>query len=127
MPHLHRPVYVGSGIGSIFKWIGKLLYPTMRKTIPLVQKAASSSVGKKAIKSVKKGALNAGINVMEDVIAGKNVKDSIKENISRESKNVGKSVAKYTTKALKRKLSQESLNMAPPKKKVKKSVKSIFD
>ena len=98
--------------------------PVVRKSVPFVQKAVKSEVGQDMLKQVKKSALKSSLNLMEDVAQGKNIKESLSENLSKEAEDISRSLAKIGAKAIKRKAETES---SRPKKKRRLAKKSIFD
>ena len=104
------PYQRGHGLGSFF---GRLF----RSILPVAKR-----IGKSALKSVGKEALNMGSNVMHDISEGKSVKQSLKRHGAKAAGNLGE-------KAL-RKLSQSgnglgkrpvgSRSVSVPKKKTRR-------
>jgi hypothetical protein len=70
------PYQRGSGLGSFF---GRLL----RTILPVAKR-----IGKSALKTVGKEALNMGAAVMNDVVQGKNIKQSVKKRGAKAGKNL---------------------------------------
>lgn len=76
-PYFRGGRQAGSGIGSIFRSIGRVV-------LPLVSKGA---------KAIGRQALSTGIQIAKDVVGGK----SLKESAIRRGKQAGKSLIKQAT------------------------------
>ena len=90
----------GRGIGSIFsglwRFIKPLFLPSL-KTAGCVAKTsavriAKSSAVKKGISKAKSRAIKAGINVAANTLAGRDVKEGLKEDISAAGEEAGDTV-----------------------------------
>lgn len=98
----------GAGIGGIFRSGINLI---RRFLFPAVKSIAKSSVGRSAVKSIKK----AGTRVIADVLSGKAIKSSAKENFDNVKQDVSKSV---------RKLANDSKNIKKLNRKKKQNNKT---
>ena len=78
----------GRGIGSIFSSIYRTVMPLVKRAIGTGSKLLKSKAGQAVTKSVKKRAMKAGLNVVQDALHGENVIDSAK----REIKSAGGAV-----------------------------------
>lgn len=72
---IQREIKGGQGIGSFLSSLAS-------KILPLAKRLIQSSVGRSVIKTTKKAAVDTGLKLAEDVIAGRKVKDSLKESLS---------------------------------------------
>ena len=75
--HHGQRIQAGKGIGSIFSSI-------FRKVIPVTKAIAKSSVGK----TVKKSLSNLAINSAIDALEGKNLKESVQDNLQISKKKI---------------------------------------
>ena len=117
----------GRGVGGIFRTL-------MRGIVPVVNyvgKFLKSPVGKAIKSSVKKAAVESGGQFISDVVSGKNVKESLKQNsISARNKVSSriKLLADPTTHPKpkpRKRLNVQKKNLTPSEKR-KKSMKIVF-
>lgn len=73
----------GTGIGSIFSSLYNSVAPLVKTVLGLGARAARTGVGQQVAKSVKKNAMKAGLNVVQDALKGENVLRSTKRNIKQ--------------------------------------------
>lgn len=78
----------GNGIGSIFSSLYNTVVPLVKSALGVGSRVAKSQIGKQVAKSVKKRAMKAGLNVVNDALQGENVLKATK----REIKKAGGSV-----------------------------------
>lgn len=85
----------GAGIGDIFTNILRPLIPMAWKGIKSIGRAlVGSPITKNVAKEAKRSAMQAGLNVVGDVLQGKNVKKAFKERGKAAVGEVGESVVK---------------------------------
>ena len=98
MSCLHRGPYVqrGEGIGSTLTSMFKGVYPALQA---MGQKLMNSSITQKVLKTAKRSAVDAGLNVAKDVLKGKKIGESLSENISAAKKAVTDSLVSALDKA----------------------------
>ena len=72
----------GRGIGGILKFAAKLFSPLKS----LAATAIKSDSGKKIVKALKKQAVSSSINIANDVAAGRNIKESINDEVIKAKK-----------------------------------------
>jgi hypothetical protein len=65
----------GRGIGGLFRFASKLFKPLGT----LAVKAVKSPAGKKIVNAVKNQAIDSSIKVAQDLVSGKSVKESLKD------------------------------------------------
>lgn len=98
MSCLHRGPYIQRGRG-----VGSTLNTMFKGVIPAAQimgkQILASPVTKKVLKAAKRSALDAGFQVATDVLQGKKLKESVKENVSSAKKAVKKSLLTALTNA----------------------------
>jgi len=123
----------GSGIGSIFSNIFRGLVPLAKNLFSVGKRAVMSKTGQQVMKAAKRTAMDAGLDIVNDVLDGENLKASAKKNLRRSGKtmlqNVKKEMrggkgAKRTTKACKKKTKKKKNASKPKKKKKKRSGKN---
>jgi hypothetical protein len=92
MSCLHRGPYVqrgdiqrGRGIGSTLSSMFKGVIPAMKL---MGHKLLESPITQKILKTAKRSAIDAGLNVAKDTLQGKNLKESLKENVATAKKSV---------------------------------------
>lgn len=78
----------GNGIGSIFSSLYNSVVPLVKSALGIGSRVAKSQIGRQVAKSVKKRAMKAGLNVVNDALQGENVLKSTR----REIKKAGGSV-----------------------------------
>ena len=91
----------------------------MKGAVGIVKKAITSNTGKRLINSLKRQAIESGTHVLGDVIQGKNVGDSLNEELSSVRESAGKALQNLG-KSNKRKRSVKKIVEKAPKKKRKK-------
>ena len=69
----------GSGIGTIFSTLFRSLIPIAQTIFGATKKAASSPLGRKILKSTKRHAVDAGLEVAQDALDGENVIQAAKK------------------------------------------------
>ena len=72
-------------MGGLLKLASKLFSPLVR----VARKAVQSDTGKKIANAVKEQAINSSMNIAKNVVDGKDLKDSIKdeyENVKKRTK-----------------------------------------
>lgn len=74
----------GRGIGGLLRLATKLFRPMGT----LTAKALKSSTGKKIINAVKDQAIDSSINVARDLVEGKSIKESLKDEYENAKSNV---------------------------------------
>jgi hypothetical protein len=99
--HASRRFYQrGRGLGGLFsgllRFIKPLFFPSLRAVGKVAKKSAlqlaKSSAVRKGISTVKKRAIKAGINIAANAIAGKNIKEGLKEDVVKAGEEVGENV-----------------------------------
>jgi hypothetical protein len=84
-----RTVQHGRVIGTFFRAVA-------RKTVPIVKVVGNhiikSPITKEILSEVKDSVIEAGLDIASDALQGKNIKQSIKSNISLADKNVRKNL-----------------------------------
>lgn len=129
----HRGEYFqrGRGLGSFFRAIIRTVLPIISS---VGSKVVKSPITKNLIKTAKRSAIDAGLNVASDVLEGKNLGESLKSNlvtaVSRvaDSATAGPSPRKYkktTTTVNKKKIGGKRRQNVSRRK--KKNTTSIFD
>lgn len=84
----------GAGIGSIFSNIYSSVVPLFKSAFKIGSKLAKTDVGKSVIKSAKKKAMQAGINVVNDALQGKNVVASTKQQVQNIKQDLKKGISR---------------------------------
>lgn len=111
----------GRGIGGLLKIASKLFFPIAKVT----QQVLKSNVGKKIVGAVKDQAINSSINIANELIRGKNIKETMTnefENVKQNSKRKAIAIgAEYINK----KISNPKKTKKDENKKVKKKYKSL--
>ena len=80
MPYFSGPVVQrGYGIGGIFSRIFRAAVPLFKKAAPVLKSAA---------KTVAKEAVRSGADVLDDVISGRSIGDSLSEHSTEAAKRV---------------------------------------
>ena len=64
----------GKGIGGLLRFASKLFLPISR----VAKKAIQSNTGKKIVDAVKEQAIDSSINLASDIVQGKDIKESFK-------------------------------------------------
>ena len=105
----------GAGFGGIFRSGINLI---RRFLFPAASKLVKSSVGKASIKAAKQ----AGTNLLADVVSGRSVKDSAKENLANVRESIGASISKIGKEGSKKRKKKSSPRGSLSKKKKQKAV-----
>ena len=118
----------GRGIGGLLRIASSLFRPLGSVTA----KALKSAAGKKIINAVKNQAIDSSINVARDLVEGKNIKESLKDEFENAKSNAKRKAIEIGSDYLKKKNAEFS--SAPKKrrisrKRIRKTVKKrdIFD
>lgn len=97
--HKRRYVQHGRGVGSIFRSLLSTVLPALKT---LGKEIITSPITKKALHTIKKKALNAGLKIAKDTLHGENVGQSITKKL-REILDTNKSTAKVSKSKSKKK------------------------
>lgn len=91
MSCLHRGPYIqrGRGFGSTLNSMFRGIIPAARV---MGRKVYDSPLTKNVLETAKRSALEAGLNVAEDTLEGKNVKESLKGNVIAAKKKISQSL-----------------------------------
>ena len=68
----------GKGLGGFIRLASKLFTPLKK----VAQKALTSNTGKKVVSAVKEQAIDSSINLAKDIASGKDLKTSLKDELS---------------------------------------------
>ena len=71
----------GRGIGGILRLAKSVFSPLLSKMGTAAVSAVKSKTGQKAIKALKKQAIDSSLNLATDVLSGKNLKDSLDDEV----------------------------------------------
>jgi hypothetical protein len=114
----HRGAYHqrGRGLGSMFAGLARTVFPILKS---LGKSIISSPTTKEILKSAKKSAINAGLDLAADTLSGKNIKQSVKHRGSEAVKRVGNTVSQQ----IKRK--REPTQRQPKKQKREKKSRVV--
>lgn len=84
-----RGAWHGRGVvgGGMWGSLWNFAKPLLSKAINVFGSAAASPVGKQVIASVKDNAIKSGVKIVDDVLKGENVGQSLKKNLSDSAKN----------------------------------------
>lgn len=85
-----RNVQHGRGIGSILSTIFSKIAPIARTIFNIGKKVVKSTPVKKVFKSAQEEVIKSGIQVADDVLQGKNVQESLKQNASTAANQIAK-------------------------------------
>lgn len=98
MSCLHRGPFIqrGRGLGSTLSALFKGVVPAMQV---MGQKLLASPITQNFLKTAKRSALEAGLNVTSDALRGKKLKESISENLTTAKKAVTDSLVSALDKA----------------------------
>jgi hypothetical protein len=107
-----RNVQTGRGLGTILSSIFRTIAPYAKTLLNVGKRIFSSRPAQAIVKSAQQSALQSGLNVVDDVIKGKNVKRSLKEHAQSLAQDVGSSAVSEVKKLA---------SMQPPKVVNKKS------
>ena len=73
----------GRGIGGLLRVASKLFSPIST----LAKKAIKSEPGKRILNAVKDQAVDSTVNVVKDIVGGKNIKETLKDEFHNVKKN----------------------------------------
>jgi hypothetical protein len=109
---MHRGPYIqrGRGFGSTLSSMFKGVIPALQL---FGEKVMTSPITQNILKTAKRSALEAGLNVARDTLGGKNLKESLSENVTTAKKAVTESLLSALDKA---KVSNVGLEKKPVKK-----------
>lgn len=82
------PPQRGQGIGQIFSSMYNTIVPLVKSALGIGSRVMKSKIGQQAVKSIKKRAMDAGINVVSDALQGENVLKSTKKQLKRAGEKV---------------------------------------
>lgn len=115
--HRRKKPQIGRGLGSILSTIFSKIAPIARTLMNVGKKVVKLKPVQNVISTAKNESIKSGLNLLDDVIQGKNVKQSIKANAT----NVANSVA---NKALSQIIGSDK--KPRPKKRPKKKKKKVI-
>ena len=121
----------GRGIGGLLRIASKLFRPLGS----LTSKALKSQTGKKIMNAVKDQAIDSSINVARDLVEGKNIKESLKDEFENAKSNVKRKAVNIGSEYLRERNSgypqKKRIRSNPQKRQNKKSKlrkkRDIFD
>ena len=93
----------GSGIGSIFSTIYRGLIPLAKNVLNTGMRFAKSKTGKKILKTAKRTALDAGLNIANDALQGENIKESVQKRMRTAGDELVDGIQQATTQYKKKK------------------------
>lgn len=123
--HRKRNVQRGRGLGSILSSLFSKIAPFARTLFNIGTKVVKSAPAQEVIKSAKNEALKTGIQVADDVLKGKNVKESIRSNVENAAKNVASSAISQAKKRLNNDLNPGEISNKKQKSSKKKRKKKV--
>lgn len=118
-----RNVQVGRGLGSVLTSVFRTLSPYAKTLLNFGRRIFTSKPGRAIVKTAQQSAVESGLKVVDDVIKGKNVKASLKENVKAVAKNVGSSTLTQVKKMVDSVEGSPSSRKRPKKKKTGDSSK----
>lgn len=98
----HR-VQSGRGLGNIFSTIFTKLAPIARSVFSAGHRALNSTLGRSILHSAGQAAAQGGVNLIDDVLKGENVKESLKNRAKSTAEKSLTDSAKLIQTAVKRK------------------------
>jgi len=84
----------GSGIGSIFSNIFRGLVPIAKSLFSIGKKAVMSKTGQQVMKAAKRTAMDAGLDIVNDVLDGQNLEAVAKKTLRQSGDNMLRNVKK---------------------------------
>ena len=90
--------FSGRGIAGIFRGLAKFFKPLINFLTPAVSKIVKTKTGQKLLKEAKKSAFKAGISTASDILEGKNVKDSMGDNLKKAGNSIINNMSKVSKK-----------------------------
>ena len=122
-----RNVQRGRGIGSILSSIFRKIAPFAKTILNIGRKAAATKPVQEVLKSAKKEALKTGVQIADDALKGKNIKDSIKSNAGIAAKSVAQTAIGEAKKMINDPVKKRSAKRQKQgKKKSKRRKKDVF-
>ena len=122
-----RNVQKGRGIGSILSSIFRKIAPFAKTILNIGRKAAATKPVQEVLKSAKKEALKTGVQIADDALKGKNIKDSIKSNAGIAAKSVAQTAIGEAKKMINDPVKKRSAKRQKQgKKKSKRRKKDVF-
>lgn len=119
----------GTGLGNIFRSLLNIITPLFKSGAKIAlksgKKLATSKTAQSALKSLKKDIKKGGVNVLANILEGKNVKQGVKQDISKSRENLAKTI-KQGNKIIPRKRSYAS-KIVKKGKRYKKSIENSSD
>ena len=116
----------GRGIGGILRIASRLFSPFAK----VVKSALKSDTGRKIGNAVKEQAVESSINLVSDIAKGRNVKESLRdelENVKRNTKRKAVEIGLDELKKISKKaVKNDGKKSTPKKSKTKKLKKDIF-
>ena len=115
----------GKGIGGLMRFASKLFLPISR----VAKKAIQSNTGKKIVDAVKEQAIDSSINIATDIAKGKDLKDSLKNELENVKDTTKRKAVEIGLDYLNEKSAKNRKKQVKSKKsKIKRSgkVKDIF-
>ena len=118
-----KRVIYGRGLGGFLSKMFNLIKP---KIFGLAKSAVKSNSFKKIVKDAKDVALNTSSKVIQDVVSGKNVRETVKSNVKEGAKQIASNAAKTSLDSLhsiinnKKDQIDDVKNIKTPKKRSKK-------
>lgn len=113
----------GKGIGGLLRFASKLFLPVSR----VAKKAIQSNTGKKIIDAVKEQAVDSSINIASDIAKGKDIKDSLTNELENVKGNTKRKAVEIGLDYLKEKSAKhrrKQVKKSPYKTKVKRRGKT---
>ena len=101
-PYIQR----GRGVGSVFRAFAQFVLPALKAIGKnIISSPTVRKLGKATLKGVKRTAVDAGLNIANDALAGENIIDSIKKNVTGQKLvgNIQNSLSKSDKKLPKQK------------------------
>ena len=105
----------GRGIGGLLRAASSLFKPLFKTVGSTALKVARSDAGRAIGKAVKEQAISSAKNIAIDTISGKNIKDSVRNEVKNVRKRAGEELGNVINKPKKRRVT-------PQLKKKKKKV-----
>ena len=75
------PYQAGAGIGSVFSKLFSNVVPIVKSIFNVGKQAAATPLGQAVIRDAKKTAMQAGLNVVNDAMEGKNILQSTRDQV----------------------------------------------
>lgn len=95
-----RNVQRGRGIGSILSSIFRKIAPFAKTILNIGKKAVATKPVQEVLRSAKSEALKTGVQIADDALQGKNIKESIRSNAQSAAKSVAQTAIGEAKKML---------------------------